>query len=85
MLCSVNPYFCSILGVHAHQAAVRIGGRTIIVLLEFNGRGAAFSILEFLCFASQIKVTFKIKVKIKVTYKVTFLFIVLNLRILQET
>jgi hypothetical protein len=37
----------------AHQAEGGIGGRTIIVLLEFDGRGAVFFILEFLCFASK--------------------------------
>jgi hypothetical protein len=39
------------LDVRAHRRAeARIGSRTIIVLPEFDGRGAALSILEFLCF-----------------------------------
>jgi hypothetical protein len=46
-------YICPILGVRAHWAEARIGGCTIIALLDFDGRGAAFSILEFLCFASK--------------------------------
>jgi hypothetical protein len=52
MLRSVNPYLCPILGVCAHQAEARIGVRAIVVSpAEFDGRGAAFSILEFLCLA----------------------------------
>jgi hypothetical protein len=54
MLGSVNPYLCPNLGVCVHCAEARISDRTIIVLLKFDGRGVAFSIvLEFLCFASK--------------------------------
>jgi hypothetical protein len=54
MLCFVNPYLCPILGVRAHRAGARIGGCTIIVFDEFDGRdGAAFAILEVLCFESR--------------------------------
>jgi hypothetical protein len=53
MLRSVNPNLCPILGVRAHKAEARIGGCTIIGLLEFDGHGSAFPILEFLCFASK--------------------------------
>jgi hypothetical protein len=54
MLRSVNPYVCPILGVCAHQAQARVGGCMIIVSLEFDGHGAAFSILEIFHFANSI-------------------------------
>jgi hypothetical protein len=56
MLCSVNPYLRPILGVRAHRAEAKIGDHTIIVLIEFDGHGAAFSILAFPYFASKINV-----------------------------
>jgi hypothetical protein len=46
---SVNPYLCPNLGVCVHCGEVRLGGCMIILSPEFNGRGAAFSILEFIC------------------------------------
>jgi hypothetical protein len=45
----VGPYLCPNMGVLAHQAEARIGGHIIFLLAEFNGCGAASSILEFLC------------------------------------
>jgi hypothetical protein len=54
MLCSVNPYLCPILGVCALQAEAWIGRCTMIVLLKFNGCGAAFSVSEFLGFRKYI-------------------------------
>ncbi len=53
MLRSVNPYLFPSLGICAHQAEARIGSRTIFFSPEFDWNGAAFSILEFLCFASR--------------------------------
>jgi hypothetical protein len=35
----VNPYLCPILGVRAYRAESKSGGRLIIVLPEFDGRG----------------------------------------------
>jgi hypothetical protein len=46
------------LGVCAYQAESRTGGRLIIVLPEFNGRGGGLSFKKILCFASKKLVLF---------------------------
>ncbi len=48
-----QPLFLSFLSVLAHHTEARIGGHAIIGLVEFDGRGATFSMLEFLCFAGR--------------------------------
>ncbi len=57
MLCQVlrsaNPYLCPNLGVRAHQAEAKIGSHMIIVLPKFDGGGAAFSILKFICLRAE--------------------------------
>jgi hypothetical protein len=57
------------LGVRAQGAEARIGGCTIIVSHELDGCEAAFSILEFLCFARKENNILVLGLKYLVLYK----------------